>query len=182
MEAKNLSRRNMLKLSAVAAGGLALAGLAGCASNETESENITDVQIPESGILPLGSVVQLKSFEGTDIKHVIVARRPLVSSGHGYNDDGTWFDGATSKIYDYGVTIWPISFYSDLAQHNRDYETMLIDAKHISSVIFVGYIDDQETQAGQAIANAETDKDINDILGDQMQDLFKAANETLGSE
>lgn len=84
-----VTRRNILKAGAVAAGALALGTLSGCSSNDSENNDANQVSIPDSGILPLGSVVQLKAFEGTELKHVVICRRPKVSSGRELNSDGS---------------------------------------------------------------------------------------------
>lgn len=177
-----VTRRNILKAGAVAAGALALGTLSGCSSNDSENNDANQVSIPDSGILPLGSVVQLKAFEGTELKHVVICRRPKVSSGRELNSDGSISETTEKKVFDYGVVQYPISFYSDLSDVGRDFETILITADMIASVVFVGYFDDREKQAGELIAQAGSDQTIDVILKDEMNEIYASVKTDMGIE
>lgn len=159
-----IERRTLLKAAAIgvagAAGAAALGSLTGCSGSSSDLD-------PQEDWLPLGTVVQTTDCVDTDVKYMIVARKPRISAVT-VNDKSVSVDAG---MYDYAVAVWPIGFLSDLSQKAYTGELKAIKKESISEVLFVGYQDDMESQASSLLDDADDSAVADEILSDMYINL-----------
>lgn len=164
-----IERRTLLKAAAIGvagvAGATALGTLTGCSSG-----NGLD---PQEDWLPLGTVVQTTDCVDTDVKYMIVARKPKISAVT-VNDKSVTVDAG---MYDYAVAVWPIGFLSDLSQKAYTGELKAIKKESISEVLFLGYQDTMEDRASELLGNADDAATADEILSDIYIELGNQAKE-----
>lgn len=141
-----LTRRQAIQTAAFAALAAASAGLTACSAGDDEWDG--------SAYLPLGTVVKLKSYESNDIKHVVITRRPRASSALQVEGAGEATACDILKIWDYALLPWPVGIYSDFANSKNVPCVIFTDAEEISEVLFMGYSNDTEKSAEEALAKA----------------------------
>lgn len=133
------SRREALAMGAVTAGALAAATLSGCTPPWAKSD---EQEVPESGWLPLGSVVTTNVFPGNpDQKMVIMARRPIT-------------DDNSAGSPDYAGCLWPFGLMSNIDEKPATGEMFTFSRNAVTSVVYAGYADDAEDQAAAALASS----------------------------
>lgn len=165
---KTITRRQVLAGAGVLAAGAMLTGLAGCSGKpDWDGESY----------LPIGSVVKLKGFEESQLSHVVIARRPKLSTAYSYDDSGNATQTKVDGIYDYGMLRWPFGVMSDFSTGPGKTDVLFISGDQIAEVLFMGYVDDAEKTAEQTLANARsTGENGPDALYDQAVSIVKSVN------
>lgn len=141
-----ITRRQALAAGAALAGTAALAGLTGCSPANQGWDG--------SSYLPIGTVVKLGACEGTDVKHMVMTRRPKLSATYSIDADGNVAKNEVTGIYDYALIVWPIGMYADVTTAARLLTITYANASDISEVLFMGYEDDYEKKAQAALESA----------------------------
>ncbi len=161
-----ITRRQALAVGGALAGAAALAGLTGCSPANQGWDGST--------YLPIGSVVKLKACEGTDVKHMVMTRRPKLSATYSIDSDGNLAKNEVTGTYDYALLTWPIGEYLDMGSIARILTETYCNTSDISEVLFIGYEDDIEKAARAALASARnTGTDGCDAVHDAMNEYFK---------
>lgn len=174
-----LSRRNALKTLGITAlgAGAALGGLSltGCSGEQARKPEDYD---PQNEYLPLGSVVTLYADEGTEIKRMIVVRKPYITA-LATSPDATQpaAEDEWQHPMDYGVVYWPIGFFSNLSDKEFHNEIVAIPREQIKEVLFAGYVDDQEEAAAKTLNdNLDSDQTGTALLSEQFADIASFKN------
>lgn len=147
MQTETVTRRAALGAAVGAVGAASALAFSGCGAKNCGWDG--------SSYLPIGSVVRLKAYASTDVMHVVITRRPKVSQTFTRSDDGTLEGSAVAGVYDYALLLWPIGVFSDFAQQPGRTDTTFANADEISEVLFMGYEDDAEKSAEEALASSK---------------------------
>ena len=139
----SFTRRQLLTAGGVMAGTAAIAALTGCQAANPNWDGST--------YLPIGSVVKLKSCTATDVNHMIITRRPKVSATYSISSNGITTKNEVDGVFDYALFIWPIGAYSDLTEGSTMTDVTYANTSDISEVVFLGYEDDIEKNAQNAL-------------------------------
>lgn len=161
IEDKTISRRGAIAAAGATALALAAVSMTGCSSGDDSAS--TD---KTRDYLPIGSVVKLSTYENSDIKHAVITRRPYLSKYYSKDSAGNLTETKVEKIYDYALVAWPTGIINDINMVAGD--IVLADSADIKEVLFVGYEDDIEKRAQEALVtgkssnltNAQSLKDI----------------------
>lgn len=153
---KPISRRSALIAAGLGVASLASTSLTGCALTEGLQNQIaggsqSQKEWDGSSYLPIESVVKLAEYEGSDVKHAVITRRPYLSEIYAKDSSGQFTDKEPDQIYDYALVPWPIGVISDLNKIYRG--VVLANSADITEVVFVGYEDDLEKETQAALAD-----------------------------
>lgn len=138
-----ITRREALAMGGVLAAAATLAPLTGCAPSNQGWDGNT--------YLPIGTVVKLNTFKSTDVKHMVITRRPKLSATYSYDADGNVVANKVEDIYDYALLLWPIGFVSDLSRGANMVDVTYANTSDISEVLFMGLKDEVEKNAQAAL-------------------------------
>lgn len=157
-----ITRRQALAAGGALASAAALASLAGCSTPNQGWDGST--------YLPIGTVVKLKACASTDVKHMVMTRRPKVSAICSLDANGNVTKTETNDVYDYALLIWPIGTYSDQASETCLTDITYANTSDISEVLFMGYQDEVEKSAQAVLessrsAGTDAADALNNLLG-----------------
>lgn len=148
---ENITRRTAVSALALGAAGLALSGCSAKKQEEQPKDPRENFDYT-TNYLPMGSVVRLKTTPPT-ISSMVISRKPYASAIPSDNEEG---EVVPDHVYDYLGVYFPFGIVTDLAKSRADTgEMFFFDTEDIDQVLFVGYIDEIETEAEQELSAAE---------------------------
>ncbi|WP_162096581.1 DUF4176 domain-containing protein [Senegalimassilia anaerobia] len=176
-----MTRRGFACAAALSAVG-ACAALAGCGGpgggkGQDDPEQGVDFDL-EAAYLPLGSVVLIDRYEDAGIKLVVTARRPTASMVRAPGADAA--SPTDGRVYDYAGAYWPAGYVTDLSEHAYLGESYVFDSDQIAKVLHVGYSDELESRANEALMAAKESGQasascLGELMADALGDGVKAA-------
>ena len=178
---KSMTRRGFACAAALSAVG-ACAALAGCGGpgggkGQDDPEQGVEFDL-DAAYLPLGSVVLIDRYEDAGIKLVVTARRPTASMVRAPGADAA--SPTDGRVYDYAGAYWPAGYVTDLSEHAYLGETYVFDSDQIAKVLHVGYSDELESRANEALMAAKESGQasascLGELMADALGDGVKAA-------
>lgn len=163
MTRRELFKDGLIAVAGAAAGSIATSAVAGAdGSDDDWGEHL----------LPPGSVVTLKGNEGTDVKYMVVCRKPYATAVRKAGKDKT--QDVEGKVYDYALALWPFGFVSNLSDRGWGAEMVAADRSDITSVLFVGYRDPDgyEQSLTDKLEAAGASDNVNTVLGDDLAEYM----------
>ena len=109
---------------------------------------------------------------------MVTARRPTASMVRTPGADAA--SPTDGRVYDYAGAYWPAGYVTDLSEHAYLGESYVFDSDQIAKVLHVGYSDELESRANEALMAARESGQasascLGELMADALGDGVKAA-------